>query len=149
MTGNESQAVAAFKSSISIGNGQSTEIFTKFGEIKDIPGFGLTQRTVEVTPINIGGTFTEYIGTGLADSKPFSVTFNFVAGSVQQQDIIEVKAESPIVTNYRIEFAHSNGRYVQFGAIIDDYTIDLNRDEAQGGSIRFRPTGSYSWGTAP
>lgn len=144
---NESNAIAAFKSSISIGNGQSTEVFTKFAEIRDIPGFGHTHRTVEVTPINIVGNFAEYIGTGLNEGKTFTVPFNYVPGSSQQQNLIETKSEDGSINNYRIEFP--GGRYVQFGAILDDVNIDANRDEALSGSIRFRPTGSYVWGTLP
>lgn len=146
---NESNAVAAFQSSISIGDGASPEVFTKFAEIRDIPGIGHTHRTVEVTPINITGNFTEYIGTGLNDGKPFSVPFNLVVTDSQQQDLLETKSEDGSINNYRIEFANSGGRYVQFCAILDDITMDLNRDEAQQGTIRFRPTGQHIWGTTP
>ena len=146
---NESQAVAAFKSSISIGNGQSVETFTKFAEIRDIPGFGHTHRTVEVTPINITGNFAEYIGTGLNEGKAFTVPFNLLVGSTQQIALLQTKSEDGSINNYRIEFANSGGRYVQFSAIIADLNIDLNRDEAQTGSLQFRPTGDHTWGVTP
>ena len=146
---NESNAVAAFQSSVSIGDGLSPETFTKFAEIRDIPTFGSTHRTVEITPINIVDNFAEFIGTGLNEPKSFSVPFNLTVTSAQQQNLIEVKGVDGSINNYRIEFSNSGGRYLQFCAIIDDISMDLNRDEAQSGTIRFRTTGTPIWGTTP
>lgn len=131
-----------------IGNGQSTEVYSDLAEVRNIPSFGTTHRTAEVTHMSSPNGWVEHIGLGLKEGKAFSLALNFVADNTDQILLYRTRVESGVKANYGIDFTDDAQTTVRFRAIINDADITHDRDSQADATISVLPTGGYSWGTA-
>ncbi len=102
------------------GGVDGAENFIDLGEITDVPGFGVSHRTDEVTHMSSEGGWAEHIGLGIKEGKSFTLPMNFVADDQQQRELYQSRVESGELHNYRIVFTDDAGTFVTFGAIIND-----------------------------
>lgn len=145
--GNGTGVIVASASSSLTGGTNGAEVFTLLAEITDLPGFGTSHRTDEVTHMSSPNGWAENIGLGVKEGKAFTVALNFVADDPAQVALFQTKVESGTTNNYRIRFTDKAFSGVTFGAIVNDTDISHPRDAKADLSVQFLPSGPYTWAT--
>jgi hypothetical protein len=141
----KSRANPGFGVKFMMGNGASPEVFAELAEITDLPGFGTTHRTDEVTHMSSPNGWVEHIGLGIKEGKAFTLNLNFVADDVDQIALFQTRVESGGKHNYKIQFTDDDDTNVTFEAIISDTDIGHPRDAKADLSVTVLPSGGYAW----
>lgn len=128
------------------GGTNGAEVFTEIAEITDLPGFGTTHRTDEVTHMSSPNGWVEHIGLGIKEGKAFTLAMNFVGDDADQIELFQTRVESGNRHNYRIQFTDDDLTQVTFAAIISDSDISHPRDAKADLAIQVLPSGGYTWG---
>lgn len=145
----KSRANPGFGVQFLFSNGDSPETFTGMAEIADLPGFGVTHRTDEVTHMSSPSGWAEHIATGVKEGKAFTLALNFVADDPHQIALFQTYINSGAKRNYKIIFTDEDNTHVIFEAIVNDVDISHPRDAKADMNVSFLPSGAYSWGTTP
>jgi len=140
-----SKARPGFGCIFKIGSGTSTETFAALAEVVNVPGFGVTHRTDEVTHMGSDGGWAEHIGLGIKEGKAFTLDMNFVADDTQHISLFDTRVEAGSRHNYQILFTDVGATTVTFSAIVQDVEISHERDSAADMSVTFLPTGGFVW----
>ena len=141
----KSRANPGFGVKFQVGDGDSPELFVTEAEVTDVPGFGVTHRTDEVTHMSSPEGWAEYIKLGIKEGKSFTLALNFVADSTSQKALYQTRVEGKAAHNYRIVFTDDQETSVTFEALIVDIDINHARDAKADLSISIQPSGKFYW----
>lgn len=141
----KSRANPGFGVKFQVGDGDSPETFTTEAEITDVPGFGVTHRTDEVTHMSSPEGWAEHIKLGIKEGKSFTLALNFVADSTTQIALYQTRAEGKAAHNYRIVFTDPKQTSVTFEGLIVDTDINHPRDAKADLSLQILPSGKFYW----
>jgi hypothetical protein len=128
----QSQAKTGLGTTLSIGDGESPETFTPFGEIKSLSQSGRQANTDDVT--NLSSSAKEFITT-LVDSGEWDFTCNRVGGDAGQV-ALESAFNGLETHNFKIQFPKSAGQTTSgdsftFAAVVTELSYSVAPDKAQ------------------
>lgn len=141
----KSRANPGFGVEFRMGTGASPETFPALMEIADLPGFGTSHRTDEVTHMGSPDGWVEHIALGIKEGKAFTLALNFVADNADQKKLFRQRVEDGTKWNYQIQFTDEEDTTVTFEAIINDVDISHPRDAKADINVSVLPSGGYAW----
>lgn len=123
-----------------IGDGDSPETFTAFC-VRNLE-IGTSRGLVDVT--TLCSTQREY-RLALKDGKEIQVqAFWDEDATGQRQALADLEAGT--IRNFRVTLpGDSPEPYVTFGALVTDWTMSIDVDQAINLSITLKPTGDWTW----
>lgn len=132
-----------------IGDGASSETFTKLAQVENIDGAGSTRT--EITTTDLDSTATEFV-MGLIDSGNITLPIYFDPLDSQQDALfIENQAANPELKNYQLGFnVGSPEATLDFSAYVQGFEFGVTTDDVQRATVTLRVSGPYTknnWAT--
>lgn len=132
-----------------IGDGASSETFTKLAQVQGFSGLGSTRTEIDATDLD--SEAFEFV-MGLADSGNITATVHFDPKDSQQDSLfIENQAASPELKNYQVGFDNGSPEStVTFAAYVQGFEVDIQTDSLIQATVTFRVSGAYTkenWAT--
>jgi len=121
---------AAFRGGLEfkIGDGGSSETFTKIEELRDISGFGKTNPLIDATSFD--STAREYIA-GLPEGSEFTLGCLQVLASNSQQSVVKGKVDTGATFNVQVvETDGTNTTTYSFAVVGIGYEIAPSYEDA-------------------
>lgn len=110
-----------------VGDGGSSETFTKIEELRDISGFGKTNPLIDATSHD--STAREYIA-GLPDGSEFTLSCLQVLDSTSQQNVVRGKVDTGATFNVKLEQTDgTNTKTYSFAVVGVGYEISPSYED--------------------
>ena len=110
-----------------VGDGGSSETFTKIEELRDISGFGKTNPLIDATSHD--STAREYIA-GLPDGSEFTLSCLQVLDSTSQQNVVRGKVDTGAAFNVKLEQTDgTNTKTYSFAVVGVGYEISPSYED--------------------
>lgn len=137
-----SQAIETQGVGIWIGDGASSEGFTKVGEMVSFDGPGGSAAVIDVSSLD--STAREK-RMGLPDEGQFSFEMNMVPGNTGQQ-MLRAARRSRELTNFKLTLSDDDETEIKFSAFVLEFSISGGVDDKVNASCTLEISGEVDWG---
>ena len=133
------EGISAFGTSLKIGDGASTEVFTALAEVTGITGPGMSMDTVDIISHTAAGGWKEYAG-GLLDGGEIKLELNFLPANTSQH-LLTTAMAARTKKNFKIEFPDTAHTTWTFSAFVTNFEPSAPVDGKLSASATLKITG--------
>lgn len=118
----------------------SGSAWDSIAEIKTISGPTMSRETIDVTSLDSGGGYREFIAS-FRDPGTVTLTMNFTRTTY---DLMKLDFDAEVSQNYEIVLPDSEKTSLEFVGLVTELPIEISTDDAVTSTVTIKVTGEVT-----